>query len=144
MEKSVVKPPTSFWVISIVALLWNLMGMLQFFAQAFVTDDVLAALPENQRELYADIPQWVLIVFAIAVFAGTLGCIVLLIRKKWAKILFTISLIAVLIQSVYNLFMSNAPEVLGSQVYAMPVFIIIISLFLIWYSGKAYAKGWIS
>lgn len=105
------KPTTLFWVIGIFALIWNAMGVMAYIGQAYMTNEMLAALPEAERALYENVPAWVTAAFAIAVFGGTLGCIVLLLKKKLAKSLFLVSLIAIIAQMSYNLFMSKATEV---------------------------------
>jgi hypothetical protein len=49
MSESRNKPGTGFWVISIIALIWNLMGILNYIVQAYMTDDMKALLEEGQR-----------------------------------------------------------------------------------------------
>lgn len=138
------KPTTLFWVIGIFALIWNAMGIMAYIGQAYMTDEMLAALPEAERALYENVPAWVTAAFAIAVFGGALGCILLLLRKKTAKLLFLISLIAIIVQMTYNLFMSKASEVYGPGGMIMPIMVIIIGVFLLLYSKKSIEKGWLS
>lgn len=137
------KPTTGFWIISIIALLWNIAGLMAFFGDVFITQEALAALPDAQRELYESTPSWLKIFYGIAVFGGTLGCIALLIKKSFATPLFIISLIAIVIQMVFSLFMTNAIEVNGILSIIMPIIVIGIGIFLLWYSRHAKAKGWI-
>jgi hypothetical protein len=138
------KPTTVFWIIGITALIWNLMGVYAYLTQAYMTDEALAALPEAQRALYDNLPAWVTAAFAIAVFGGALGCILLLLRKKLATSILAVSLIAILVQMTYNLFMSKASEVYGPGGMIMPVMVIVIGLFLVWYSKSVDTKGWLS
>lgn len=138
------KPTTLFWVIGIFALIWNAMGVMAYIGQAYMTDDMLAALPEAERALYENVPAWVTAAFAIAVFAGTLGCILLLLKKKLAKPVFLVSLIAIIVQMTYNLFMSKAAEVYGPGGMVMPIMVIAIGVFLLLYSKKCIDKGWLS
>jgi len=77
--------PTWFWIVSGLALVWNLMGVGAYFIQMNMSDDVMALLPEAERALYDNFPIWANIAFAIAVFGGTIGCIGLLMKKSWAK-----------------------------------------------------------
>lgn len=139
------KPNTGYWIIAIIALLWNLMGVAAYSMQTFLmTDEMKAALPTEQMELINSSPGWLNIVFAIGVFSGLLGCIMLLIRKKLAVPLFAISLLMVLVQNIYGWTMTNAAEVYGSiQGYIMPLIVIIISIFLYFYSKGAAQKGWL-
>lgn len=138
------KPTTLFWIIGVVALIWNGLGVMSYLGQAFMTDEVKATLPDAERALYENIPTWVTAAFAIAVFAGLLGSIFLLARKKAARFVFLISLIAILAQMSYSLFMSKAAEVYGPGGVIMPVMVILIGVFLLMYSKKTIEKGWLS
>lgn len=138
------KPTTLFWIIAVLALVWNAMGVMQYLAQAFMTDEIKAALPEAERALYENVPAWVTAAFAIAVFAGVLGSILLLLRKKGARLLFLISLIAIVVQMSYNLFMSKATEVYGPGGVIMPVMVIAFGVFLLFFAKKSIAKGWLT
>ena len=138
------KPNTLFWVIGIIALIWNGMGVMAYIGQAYMTDEMKAALPEAERALYENVPAWVTAAFAIAVFGGTVACILLLMKKKMAKSVFLISLIAIIAQMIYNLFMSKASEVYGPGGMIMPIMVIVIGVFLLLYSKKCIEKGWLS
>lgn len=145
MSESNSKAPVSFWIISIIMLLWNFMGVFSFYFHTFITDEQLAALPEDQAALYDEYPMWITIVFAIAVFAGTIGCIGLLMKKAWVKKVFIISLIAIIIQMGHNMFFTSTIEVYGAfQAAFMPLLVAIIGAFLVWYAGYCEKKGWIS
>lgn len=141
MSETKSKSPKGFWIIGIVALLWNLMGVASYLQQAYMTEEALAALPAEQQALYENVPAWVTGAFALAVFGGLLGCILLLMKKKLATLLFIISLISVLAQMSYNFFMTDAVEVMGAMAIFMPVLVIVISIFLVWYSRKMESQG---
>ena len=135
MSNSSTKPTVIFWVISVIALLWNIMGVIAYLSQAYITDEALALLPEAEQAWYNNVPAWVTAAFAIAVFAGTLGSIALLLRKKWAVTLFMMSLIGVIAQSIYSFFIQNYVEITGEKTI-MPTIVFLIALFLVWYSNK--------
>ncbi len=143
MSNSTNKPTNAFWIISFAAFLWNISGVMSYLAQAYMTDDVLAALPEAEQTYYNNVPVWVTAAFAIAVFAGISACVGLLMKKKWATILFIISLVAVIAQFIYNFFMQTFVEMSGNKII-LPIAIIIIAIFLAWFSIKSEKKGWIS
>jgi len=135
------KPATSFWVISALALIWNLMGVIVYLGQAFMTDDMKAMIPKDQLAIIENTPAWATAAFAIAVWFGLLGSILLLTRKKIAKTVFIISLLGVLGQLVYNFGVSNAFEVYGASGLIQPLITILISVFLVWYSKKCSDDG---
>ncbi len=138
------KPATSFWVVSAVALVWNAMGAFAYLAQRMMTPETLQALPENERALYTSIPVWVTSAFAIAVWGGVAGCLLLLLRKKLATAVLMISFAGIVVQMIYNVFISNSYAVYGPGGLAMPVMVLVIGAYLVWFSRGATAKGWLS
>jgi len=143
MTSSNNKPTTFFWIISVIALVWNAMGVFAYLGQAYMTDEALALLPEAEQNFYTNLPAWVTAAFAIAVFAGALGCLGLLLRKKWAGTLFILSLLGVLVQFVYNFFLQDFMPVEGTSMIWSFV-LILIAILLIAFARKSAAKGWLS
>lgn len=139
-----VKPPVWFWVVSVIALLWNLMGVAAYLGDAYTSVEQLEQMTQAQRELFEGRPAWVTAAFAIAVFAGAIGSVALLIRKKWAKPVLTLSLIAAIAQFIYNTFMTNTIEVMGNQAIIFPILVLGIGLYLIFFAKKGIQNGWLS
>lgn len=131
------KPPIWFWIVSAIALLWNAMGVAQYIGQAYKTERWRAAITDEQFEAISNMPMWLTAAFAIAVFAGVIGSLGLLLRKKWAYSLLLLSLIAVLAQMSYILTQGYAENM------GMTISIIAFAIFLVWFSKKSKAKGWI-
>ena len=138
------KPSNLFWVISSIALVWNLMGVFNYLDQAFMTDKVLETLPKEQQILYQDVPAWVTAAFAIAVFSGTLGSLLLLLKKKTASTFFIISFLGIMGQKSYGLLIDQNSDSFGPMGIAMPIIIIAFGGYLIWYSRKANEHRWLS
>ncbi|NHK28796.1 hypothetical protein FF098_012820 [Parvularcula flava] len=139
MSETKKKTPVWFWIVAVVALLWNLLGVLAYIGTAFMmgNEQVLSTMEPEMRELYENIPAWSTAAFAIATFAGLFGAILLLMKNGLARILFIISLIAVLVQDYYSFAVAKMHEITGPTAFIMPVIVILVSLFLIWLSGKA-------
>lgn len=143
MTNSTLKPPTWFWVVSVIALLWNLMGVFSYLTQAYTSIEQLEAMSQAERALFEGQPAWVTGAFAIAVFGGTLASIALLLRKKWAKSVFILSFIAAIAQFIHWLFMTNSMEVYGVQVYVMPILVVILGIYEIFFAKQGIQKGWL-
>ena len=137
-----ISPPIWFWVISVIALLWYLMDTSMFFMRVFTTDEAIDAMPGNQQGMFR-VPQWVNIVFAVEVFGGTLGCVGLLLRKKWALPLFIVSILGVLSQTFYVYFLSDAISVMGAMAIVMPLVAILIGVGMIVLAKSAISKRWL-
>ncbi len=143
-NKNTVKPPVWFWVVSGLALVWNIMGVLAYLGQAYMSIENLEKMSQAERLLFESQPAWVTGAFAIAVWGGALGCIALLLRKKWAKPVLLISLIGILGQMTYMFFLSNTFEVVGSEKMGMPIMIIVVGIALVFFAKSSQNKGWIS
>jgi hypothetical protein len=121
------------------------MGAMAYLAQAFITDEGKAKLPSDQLELLENTPAWATAAFAIAVWAGVLGSIGLLVRKKWARPVLLLSLFGILVQMAYAFFMTDAAEVYGAiQGVVMPLLLIGIGVGLVLFAKSSQNKGWIS
>lgn len=139
------KPNAVFWIIGVLALLWNLMGVAQYLMRAFKVESYTSVLNEEQYALTYSLPAWMTALFAIAVFSGFIGCIALLMRKGIAVKLFILSFITATVQQLYWLFGTNGVELFKDHMpYVMPVMIIIVCAFLVWYSKDQKSKGIIS
>ena len=138
MTNSKVKPPVWFWIVSVIALIWNGLGVDGYLGQAYNTERYRSSFTPEQLEVAANAPSWIMRAFAVAVFAGVIGSIALLFRKKWAFTFYLISLIAVIAQMGYFLITGHHDNI------GMTISIIVFALFLLWFSKKSIAKGWIS
>tara|TARA_B110000046_G_C12737511_1_gene291108 strand:+ start:177 stop:608 length:432 start_codon:yes stop_codon:yes gene_type:complete len=139
-----IKIPVWFWILAVFFLLWNIMGVLSFFSHVFISDEMLTKLPEDQSALYGDYPLWTNVVFAIAVFGGLFGSLGLILKKKWAKLAFIVSLGGIIPQMIHNLFFTKSIEVYGpGQAATMPVLVVVCGIFLIWFSKYATHKNWL-
>jgi hypothetical protein len=135
------KPNTMFWVTAGVALIWNLMGVGAYLADAYASPEMVAARSVAEQALYNARPAWATAAFATAVFGGALGCILLLLRKKIATPVLIVSLIGILVQFCYNFFLADTMDVYGPGSAIMPAMVIVIGVYLVWYSKKCEANG---
>lgn len=138
-----VSRPLSFWIVSVLALLWNLLGMAIFFLQINMPPETLAAMPADQRALYEATPVWVDGAFAVAVFGGALGSAMLLMKKRLALPLLMLSLLGLLVQMGYTYLMTPAFRVYGPSGAVLPILLVLIAIFLVWFARRALSKGWI-
>ncbi len=128
----------SFWAIGAVTLIYNVVGVINFFTQ--MNADTVAAMPELYRAIIEGRPAWATGAFAVAVFGGALGCLLLLLRKSAAYYLFIASLLGAIVTMIHTLGMAGSD--IGSMVGNLVQ--LAVTAFLIWYSKQAESKSWIS
>ena len=142
-ELTSTRPPIWFWIVAIFALLWNLVGCAAYWMEVTIGPEQLAELEADVQRLYETVPTWATAAFAVAVWAGLLGSVGLLLRKKWAAPVFVISLLGVLVQMTHSFFLSDTFEVMGNDKMAFPILVIVLAIFLVWFSSTARARRWI-
>ena len=134
----------SFWIITIVMLIWSVMGSVNLFWQLSMSADVLASFPETHRAIIIDRPLWATAGFAVGVLGGALGCILLMLKKSAARIVFIASLLGIIVTMVHTI--NVASSVIGFtpiEIFMMIVLPVLVAAFLIWYASIADNKGWL-
>ncbi len=129
----------SFWIISVVALIFNFMGVINYFVQ--MNADSLASFPESYRPIIEGRPAWATAAFAIAVFGGSLGCLLLLLRKSAAFYVLIASLLGVIVTMMHIFGVAGFSSF---EIWIGVLMQLVVTAFLIWYSKLAESKGWIS
>jgi len=138
------RPTTTFWIIGGAALVWNLLGLVFYYSHVTMTPEALAGFTDAQQEFFNSTPMWATSAYAIAVNAGVLGSLFLLLRKSWAVPLFTLSLLGILAQNVHAFLLANGLEVWGSSGIALPAIVIVIGVALLMYSRTTKDQGWLN
>ncbi len=138
--------PVSFWVVGGLALVWNLIGLMFYYMQVAATPEQLAEMYTNEAELafMTSIPAWATGAQCLAVTAGILGCLLLLARKKIAKVFFVASLAGILVQNAYGFILGNGLEAFGAGALVLPIVVIVVAIALVIFSAKAAERGWLS
>lgn len=133
----------SYWLIAIVTLIWNAMGAMNLGMQ--MSPEAMAGFPENHRAVIEARPIWATVGFGIGVIAGTLGCILLLLRKRIAVPVFIVSLLGILVtmSHVVSLGIGDI-GFSGFEIFMTIVMPVALAVFLIWYAKKAVTNRWIN
>lgn len=142
-EESTNKATTAFWIIGGLLAVWNLSGLYMYYQMSITTPEQLEAAGYNAQQIahVLSTPAWAHSAYAIAVNAGVLGAIFLLLRKAWAVPMFVLSLAGALLQDIDAYFIRGALDHFDAVWLVIPILVIAICVFEIWYSRAAKAKG---
>ena len=135
--------PVWYWVVPILALLWEACGCYAYLTQVRMKAADMGALPAAQRDLWLAMPAWIWSAYAIAVWVGLLGALALLMRSRLARPAFLVSLAGAIVQFGWTFLVRHALSVLGASAAALPAAIILIGAFLIWFASAASRWGWL-
>lgn len=136
--------PKWFKIVAAVALLWNLLGCAAYLADVTLTPEDLAKMSPEQQELYASRPTWAVAATATAVWCGAVGCLGLLLRKRWSNAFLVLSLLGVLAQDVALFGMSNAVAVSGAAVVFLQGLVLVVAVGLVFLGRRAQAQDWLT
>jgi hypothetical protein len=137
------RPPLWFWMLSVLAVVWSLAGISAYLLH--VSSDAARVQPSfgGALPVPAAMPAWVTAAYAVSVFASLAGSIGLLLRKRWARALLNVSLIAVAAQLGWIL-LTRETIILGAGVLGFPALLILVPLLLVWLANRADKRGWLS
>ena len=137
------KPPVWFWIVGVLMLLWNGRGVVAYVGEAMTPADALQALPEAQRTLILGRPAWATAAYAVAVFGGVAGCLLLLIRLRSAIPVLALSLLGVIVQMAHAFLLADAFRLVGAAGTVLPALVLAGALFLVWFARHGRARGWL-
>ena len=133
----------SFWLICVLALLWNVGGAINYLMQT--NPEFVAALPETHRAIIEGRPAWATGGFAIVVFGVALGCFLLLFRKSTSLYVFIASLIGVIVTMIHTVNVASSKiEFSPAEIFVMILLPLIVAAILIWYTKLVMSKHWIN
>lgn len=112
-ENSKISTPWHLWLIGIFALLWSGMGTLDYVMTQTRNESYMSNFTPEQLEFFYGFPVWVIATWAIAVWGGVVGALLLLMRKRIATWIFLVSLISMMSNAIHNYVFSNGLEVIG-------------------------------
>lgn len=135
------KSHRSFWFIISLLLIWNLLGCINFFAQ--LNADIVMQMPESHQAIINSRSWWVTSAFAINVFGGTIGCLLLLLKKYLAQYFLFASLIGVFVQLIPNLSLVGLVIVNPIDILMVILLPPVVAIFLVAYTRVSLKKSWI-
>lgn len=100
-------------------------------------------MPDAERALRESRPAWATAAFAVAVFGGMIGCLLLLVRSRWASPVLVLSLLGVVVQMTHAFLVANSFQVYGPAGLIMPALVTTFSLILVWFARHARVRGWV-
>ena len=136
--------PKWYWGVAGFGLLWMAFGCLNYVLLMSMSPAEIAQLPPAQQDVVNTAPVWVNAAYAIAVWSGLGGAIGLLLRRAWARPLFLVSLIAVILQFGWIFTSTDQLAVEGASAAAFPLVILLLGVFFVMFAGHAQKRGWIA
>ncbi|MCM8557746.1 hypothetical protein [Sphingomicrobium sediminis] len=143
------KAPWHLWAVGIVSLLWNLIGANDYVQSQLRNEEYLAmgeSMGVTMEEMIAYLdamPMSQEAAWAFGVWGSVVGSILLLLRSRHAFTAFLVSFLGMMASLVVEMAgLTDRPLAMeGAVATIMPWLIVIIAVFLLWYSRSMATKG---
>ncbi len=147
MVEAANKTPWHLWVIGVLATLWNAVGANDYVQTQmgnrgyFEMMGFDAATIDAALAFFEGAPAWVDAAWALGVWGGLAGSILLLLRSRWAIAGFVASLLGLVGSTIYQTQMELPPELAAMNSPAMFAVIWAVALLLLWYAWAMRRRG---
>jgi hypothetical protein len=143
MTDAPVKTPWHIWLVGLIAVLFNFIGVFDFvmsMAQG-AKYQASAGMTPDQIAHYQQLPTWMTVVWAVGVFGAFLASILLLLRRQQAWPVFILSLAAFVVSLLHTYVLTNGGAVMGTQMAITSAVIASLLVFFGWYSRYMTLQG---
>jgi hypothetical protein len=132
--------PWHLWLIGVIGGLWSSIGVLSFMLTQMNVEAVMSQFPPEQREYFESFPLWAVAFWAVGVFGGVVGCLLLLLKNRVAFHVLLASAIGTIVSTLGGLFFLGGMEVMReTNALGFTVFPTIVAAFLAYYA-RAMSK----
>jgi hypothetical protein len=138
-QAQVPRAPWHLWVVGILAVLWNAVGAMDYVMTETRNAAYMSGFTPGQLAFFYSLPAWTIAAWAIGVWCGVLGSLLLLLRKQLAAWAFLASIAGVVLTAFQNYVLSNGLEVGGggSLAFTTVIFVVAVGLYIY---ARAMAK----
>jgi hypothetical protein len=135
--------PWHLWVVGVLGVLWNGFAAYDYVMTNTGGEAYLRSMNVSEEMIayVMAMPSWMTAVWAIGVWGGLVGAVLLLLRMKWAVHVFAASLAAFLTSLVYYYVLSNGLEIMGAASLGLNGAILAGCIFFLWYAWFATKRG---
>jgi hypothetical protein len=137
----VAKTPVHLWIVGILALLWSLMGAVDYIMTQTENEAYMSKFTPEQLEFFYGYPTWLVAIWAVAVWGGVLGAILLLMRRKFAFPVLLVSFLCMVVTTIHNYGFAGAAEIVGGVGIVFGVLVFVVAFALVIYVRRMARKG---
>jgi len=142
MEEDFTPRPVAGWFIiaAVGSLLFMGLGCISYLMHVLANP---ATMPLDQRAAYEAEPAWVTGAYAVAVWVGLMGAILLVMRRRAAEWLLLISLIAVLAWLAGLVLVTGLRENMSANDLLVAIVVTALTWTVCWFARHSRQRGWL-
>jgi Na+/proline symporter len=142
MDEDFAPRPVAGWYMpaAVASLLFMALGCIMYLMHVLADP---AAMPLDQRAAYEAEPMWVTAAYAIAVWIGLAGTVLLVMKKKLAEPLLMLSLAAVLVWLAGLLLVTGLRENMSANDLLVAIVVTALTWTIFWFARHSRMRGWL-
>jgi hypothetical protein len=134
--------PLHLWIVGVLATVWNGFGAFDYLMTQTRNEAYLAHFTDPQRVYFESFPIYMETAWALGVWGGLLGSLLLLMRSRHAATAFAVSLAGLAASTVYQYVLTSPPEEMKSgAMIGMNVAIWVAAIGLLVYAREMRQRG---
>jgi hypothetical protein len=143
MTQGAIKTPWHLWLVGVVGVLFNAIGVFDFVMSMAQGSAHMASAGMTPAQIahYQDMPIWMTADWAIGVFGALIGSALILVRNRLAWPVLAVSLAAFLISLLYTYVLTDGGRIMGGQTAITSAIIAGLLAFFIWYAWLMTRRG---
>ncbi|WP_374529097.1 hypothetical protein [Novosphingobium sp.] len=132
MQKAKGKVPVSYWVVTVIGLIWNSFGGFDYTMTRMRNVNYLknAGDPYLLLAWVDSFPLWAQMAWAMGVWGAIAGSLLMLVRSRHAASAFLVSIIGAAASFGYQSY--NLPDEMSSATNRGIAFMILLSILFLW------------
>jgi hypothetical protein len=135
-------PPAHLWIVAILGTVWNGFGAFDFVMTVTANPAYLAKYVPEVTNYYVNLPVWLVAFWALAVWGGLAGSLLLLVRSKHAVMMFALALLGLFVTTVYQFILSLPPaDLTTTDMLLMTLLVWAVGIALFVYAREMQRKG---
>lgn len=135
------RPVAGWFIIAAMAsLLFMGLGCISYLMHVFADP---ATMPLDQRAAYEAEPAWVIAAYAVAVWIGLLGAVLLVLRRRIAEWLLLLSLVAVLVWLAGLILVTPLRENMSANDLLVAIVVTALTWTVYWFARHSRQRGWL-
>ena len=142
MDEHFAPRPVAAWYMpaAIASLLFMALGCMMYLMHVLADP---AQMPLDQRAAYEALPTWVNAAFAISVWVGAAGAVLLVLRKKLAEPLLLVSLVAVLVWLAGMMLTTQVRENMSANDLLVAIVVTALTWTIFWFARHSRQREWL-
>ncbi len=129
-----------FMLAAIAALLFMSFGCVMYIMHVFAD---VSSMPLDQRAAYEAEPAWVTAAYAIAVWVGLIGTVMLLLKNRFAEPVLAVSLLATLAWLGGLIGVTALRETMSASDLLVALVVTALTWTIFWFARHSRQRGWL-